>query len=144
MIFLFLKFYYYLFFDFIESKNIILSVLSVFTLILGSIGALGQVKLKKLIGYSAVTVNGFFLFSIINNNIFLLETSVMYIFIYIFTILLFFTLICNIQVNNNYLIKLSDLFNLYKLNKLTALISVLLFFSVSGLPPFIGFVSKIF
>lgn len=144
MVLFFLKFYYYIFFDFIKLKNIILSVASILTLLLGSIGALIQRKIKKLISYSAITVNGFFLFSIINHNVFLLETSLMYLFVYVFTILLFFSLLLNIFVNKNSLIELSDFLNLYKFNKISALFFSILFFSVSGLPPFIGFISKLF
>ena len=51
MVLFFLKFYYYIFFDFIKLKNIILSVASILTLLLGSIGALIQRKIKKLISY---------------------------------------------------------------------------------------------
>lgn len=145
MMLLFTKFYYYIFIDFIELKNFVLTIVSLLTLFLGSFGALSQRKLKKLIGYSAVTVNGFFLFSLINNNILLLEASLMYSIIYIITILLLFALILNIFLNNgNSLLKLSDLYNIYKYNKLTSLILIFLLFSVSGLPPFIGFFGKLF
>ena len=144
MVFFFLKVYFYLFFDILKIKNIILSIVSVLTLLLGSVGALLQRKIKKLISYSAITMNGFFLFSLVNNNIILLETSLMYLLIYIFTILLFFSLILNIFINNYTLIKLSDLFNIYKYNTSLASLLAILFFSVSGLPPFIGFISKLF
>ena len=144
MVFFFLKLYFYLFFDILKIKNIILSIVSVLTLLLGSVGALLQRKIKKLISYSAITMNGFFLFSLVNNNIILLETSLMYLLIYILTILLFFSLILNIFINNSTLIKLSDLFNIYKYNTSLASLLAILFFSVSGLPPFIGFISKLF
>ena len=144
MVFFFFKIYFYLFFDVLKLKNFILSICSILTLILGSLGALVQRKLKKLISYSAITMNGFFLFSLLNNNIFLLETSLMYLFVYVFTILLFFSLILNISLNNKSLLKIYDLFNLYKYNKSISLFLAILFFSVSGLPPFIGFISKLF
>ena len=144
MILLFIKLHHYLFFDILELKNIILSFVSVLTLCLGSIGALIQRKLKKLIGYSAITVSGFFIFSVINNNIFLIEASIMYLFVYVLSILLFFGIILNLFVKNNNIVFLSDLFNIYKYNKYISVILVLLFFSVSGLPPFIGFMSKLF
>ena len=144
MVFFFLKFYYYLFFDFLKLKNFILSIVSFLTLIMGSIGALIQRKLKKLISYSAITMNGFFLFSLVNNNIFLLETSLLYLIIYIFTVLLFFSLILNLFINNETIIKIYDLFNIYKYNKYVSILISILFFSISGLPPFIGFISKLF
>lgn len=145
MMLLFVKFHYYIFIDFTELKNTILSIVSVLTLFFGSIGALSQRKLKKLIGYSAITVNGFFLFSLINNNIVLLEASMTYSIIYVITILLLFAIILNIFLNNGTsIIKLSDLYNIYKYNKLITLLLVFLLFSVSGLPPFLGFFGKLF
>jgi len=145
MMLLFIKFHYYIFIEFTELKNVILSIVSILTLFFGSIGALSQRKLKKLIGYSAVTVNGFFLFPLINNNILLLEASLMYSIIYIITILLLFAILLNVFINNSHsLVKLSDLYNIYKYNKFTSLILIFLLFSVSGLPPFLGFFGKLF
>ena len=96
MVIFFLKIYYYLLFDIIKLKQFIIYIISILTLLFGSIGTLVQRKLKKLISFSAITMNGFFLYSIINNNSFLLETSITYLLIYIFTIILLFSLILNI------------------------------------------------
>ena len=59
--------------------------------------------------------------------------------------LLLFAIILNIFLNNGTsIIKLSDLYNIYKYNKLISLLLVFLLFSVSGLPPFLGFFGKLF
>ena len=107
-------------------------------------GALLQRKLKKLISFSTVTMNGFFLFTIIHNNIFLLETSLMYLFVYVFTIILLFSLLLNMFLNNNIIICISDFFNIYNYNKYLSHLFTILIFSISGIPPFIGFISKLF
>ena len=145
MVFFFLKIYYYLLFDIIKIKQFIIYVISILTLLFGSVGTLIQRKIKKLISFSAITMNGFFLYSIVNNNSFLLETSIVYLLIYIFTITLLFSLLLNIFISNkNNLVNLSDFFKMYRYNKSISIIFTILFFSVSGIPPFIGFISKLF
>lgn len=144
MVFFFLKIYYYVLFDIIKLKLFIISIISLLTLLFGSMGALLQRKLKKLISFSTVTMNGFFLFTIIHNNIFLLETSLMYLFVYVFTIILLFSLLLNMFLNNNIIICISDFFNIYNYNKYLSHLFTILIFSISGIPPFIGFISKLF
>lgn len=145
MVIFFLKIYYYLLFDFVKLKQLIIYIISILTLIFGSIGTLVQRKIKKLISFSAITMNGFFLYSIVNNNSFLLETSITYLLVYIFTILLLLSLLLNIFINDNkILVDIYDFFKIYRYNKSISTILVILFFSVSGIPPFIGFISKLF
>lgn len=145
MVFFFLKIYYYLLFDLIKLKQFIIYIIAIFTLLFGSVGTLVQRRIKKLISFSAITMNGFFLFSIVNNNSFLVETSLMYLIIYIFNILLLFSLLLNIFVSGkNNIVYLSDLFKMYSKNKSISTLFTILFFSVSGIPPFIGFISKLF
>lgn len=144
MVFFFLKIYYYILFDIIYLKNFIIYIVSLLTLFFGSIGALIQRKIKKLISFSAITMNGFFLFSVFHNNSFLLETSIMYLLVYTFTIIILFLLLLNIFISNNIIIKITDLFNIYIYNKYISNIFLILIFSISGIPPFIGFISKLF
>lgn len=144
MVLFFIKIYYYVLFDIIKFKQVIVSFISALTLLFGSVGALLQVKIKKLISYSAVTMNGFFLYSIVNNNTFLLEANVIYILVYVFTILLLFALLLNMFINVGSVVKVKDLLNVYNNNKLISGIFTILLFSISGIPPFIGFITKLF
>jgi len=144
MVLFFLKIYYYVLFDIIKFKQIIVSFISVLTLLFGSVGALLQVKIKKLISYSAVTMNGFFLYSIIHNNSYLLETNIIYLIIYVITILLLFTLLLNMYIQYGSVIKIKDLLNIYNNNNVISNIFTMLIFSISGIPPFIGFITKLF
>lgn len=144
MVYFFLKIYYYLFFDWLTYKNIFIIFIAVLTLLLGSIGTLIQSKIRKLLSYSAITMNGYFLFTLVNNNIYLLETSLMYLFVYIVSILLFFIVLLNTFIKNKTLVSLNDFFNLSQLQSPISVLMTLLLFSLSGLPPFIGFISKLF
>lgn len=145
MLFLFLKIYFYVLVDVLEFKRILLSIVGFITLFLGSLGALWQTNIKKVLGYSTITMNGFFIYSLTFSNIELLEMSLMYFFVYIITMLLLFILLLNTFFNNNYVINtVYDLFDLYSYNKRLFNLYLLNFFSLSGIPPFIGFLSKLF
>ena len=144
MLFFFIKMYYYILFDVLKLKQLILYVISFLTLLLGSLGALFQKKIKRLISYSTITVNGFFLYSIVNLNIILLESSLMYLFTYIFVSLLLFVILLNFLINNKVMNKLTDFFNVYYINKPICLLLIILLFILTGLPPFLIFISKIF
>ena len=144
MIVFFIKIYYYVLFDIVKLKNIIILVISLLTLVLGSLGALYQKRIKKLISYSTITVNGFFLYSIFNLNIVLLEGSLMYLFIYILMSVLLFIILLNIFLNDKIIIKITDLFNIYHLNKTLTFFFILLIFTLTGIPPFLIFIGKIF
>lgn len=118
MVFFFLKIYYYLLFDFIKFKQLIIYIISVMTLFFGSIGTLVQRKIKKFLSFSTITVSGFFLFSIVNNNIFLVEATLMYILIYIFTVASLLSLLLNVFINSKKtIIYLFDFFKIYNNNK---------------------------
>ena len=144
MISFFLKIYYYLLFDIIATKQLILIVVSILTLLFGSYGALAQNQIKKLISFSTVTMSGFFLFSIVNNNYILLESFIMYLLVYLITILLLFILLLNMFTYKSVISSMSDLFNIYNNNIILSSIFTILIFSISGIPPFIGFISKLF
>ena len=144
MIVFFIKMYYYVLFDVLKLKQLILYIISFLTLVLGSLGALFQRKIKKLISYSTITVNGFFLYAIVNINLVLLESSLMYLFIYIFMSLLLFIISLNVFVNNKIMTKLTDLFNIYYINKPICILLIVILFTLTGLPPFVIFISKLF
>ena len=144
MLLFFIKIFYYLLYDLIKLKNSILLFVSILTLFLGSIGALYEINIKKIISYSTITVNGFFIYAIFNLNFILLESSLMYIFIYIIMSFLIFILLMNVFLYNNLLVKIVDFFNIYHLNKMLTFLFLILFFTLTGMPPFFIFISKFF
>jgi NADH-quinone oxidoreductase subunit N len=144
MVIFFIKIYYYVLFDIVKLKNTIILIISLLTLVLGSLGALYQKRIKKLISYSTITVTGFFLYSIFNLNIVLLESSLMYLFVYIIMSILLLILLLNIYLNDKIMVKLTDLFNIYYLNKSLTFVFIVLIFTLTGIPPFLIFISKLF
>lgn len=148
MLIFFIKIYYSISYNIDIFRNFILNIASILTIILGTLGALFQSKLKKLLSYSTITTSGFFILSIACNNIYIISNNFIYIYIYIFSILSIFIIILNMFTikNNTYFFKdkLSTFYSLYHCNKVLSLLFLFMLFNVAGLPPFVGFLSKLF
>lgn len=119
-------------------------VLSILTIVFGSVGALYQTDIKRLISYSTITVNGLFMFTMLHENMILIETFFTYLLIYIVMVFLLLSFFMNITVNKKGINNIQDLFNMYSCNKVIANLLCFLIFSISGLPPFVGFRVKLF
>ena len=126
-------------------------VLSVFV---GTFFAIRQKRLKRLVIYSSIAQVGFLVAALATNTVEGFGSIYFFLFIYTITAFLTWGYIVQfygsqIKVNNfeKKLITpifLSNLSNFFKLDKMTALSFVLIFFSVAGIPPLSGFLSKIF
>lgn len=126
-------------------------IFACFSLFLGALGALFQVKMKRLLAFSAITHIGYFLIFIylllkINElSIYTIQLLFTYIIIYLITNIGIFTILVNLYSyknfsHNNELFYFSKLF---RSNWLLCFILMVFFFSISGLPPLAGFVSKL-
>ena len=114
---------------------------SVLSIIIGTIAALNQTKIKRLIAYSGITNFGFILLGASLNNSLGAEITFFYLFIYILSN---FFLILIIKICNNNYIYIIELSNIYYRNKILSVILVVFIFSVAGIPPFLGFLNKLF
>lgn len=119
---------------------------AIFSIIIGTLGALYQNKLKKLLAYSAISHVGFLLIGFSNLNNFSLFSLFFYISIYIIISLNIFALILGLRKNNSYLKfkKINEFVLLFKSNKLLAINFSLILFSIAGIPPLVGFYSKFY
>jgi NADH:ubiquinone oxidoreductase subunit 2 (subunit N) len=121
------------------SLIIICCLLSV---ILGTIGAINQTKLKRLLAYSAISNMGFIILGFTIGNSLGYEVSFICMFIYmVSSLFLFVTIISTNFLSNNFIIELSGL---QYSNKILGLTWLLLLLSIAGVPPLSGFVGKWF
>ena len=133
--------------DYIELEiTNILIISSILSIIIGSIGAIYQITLKRLLSYSAIAHTGFLLLS---NSILSIEgfiSFIFYIIIYIGITLNIFTIIIQIkQKNTGTSIKyINNLTNVYKNNIVLGISFVLIIFALAGIPPLSGFFSKLY
>jgi len=138
-------------FSFVKYLLVFSGILSIF---FGSILALGQKRLKRLIIYSSIAQGGFIIAGCSAiTNIETLSYILFFLVIYIISSILVW-LQFSFFYNSNYIISnflnknqtpvfTSSLCNFFFTNKVSALSFIFIFFSIAGLPPFSGFLSKI-
>lgn len=122
------------------NSNIIIGF-SLLSIIIGTLGALNQSKLKRLFAYSGISHMGFIVlgYTILSNQSY--TVSSLYLLIYTLTMISIFILIINSNFKNYYVIELSGI---KFINKVFAITLVLLILSIAGIPPLSGFISKWF
>lgn len=113
----------------------IIEIFAIISLFVGSIITLKQTEIKRFLAYSSITHVGFLLIGDLNS-------SFIYIFTYILSSLLFFSVLLSTKNYNKELIYLSDLRSLKKTNNWSSMLLVLALASMAGLPPFSGFFGK--
>nr|ALO20636.1 NADH dehydrogenase subunit 2 [Ptychogena lactea] len=118
----------------------ILLFCALLSIVIGTIGALNQSKLKRLLAYSGISHMGFIVLGYNLLSIEGYEISYVYMSIYVITMLTVFLMIINSPWKKDYYI--IELSGLQYINKLLALTWLLIFLSIAGIPPLSGFISK--
>ena len=116
--------------------NIILFC-GVLSIIIGSLGAINQTKIKRLLAYSAIAHIGFMLMGLGIGTWEGYVATLMYAIIYMIMTLNTFTIL----LNNGYTY-ITEFGGLSRFNPVLALTLALAFLSVAGIPPLAGFLSK--
>ena len=112
---------------------------AVASLFVGSIGALNQAKLKRLLAYSAITHIGFLLIAVLPNTILSLHAAFVYLVLYIIMSFNTFTFVLATFKHGNFITQLSGL---SRYNPVLAFTFAFTLLSVAGVPPLAGFYSK--
>lgn len=131
----------------------ILLVCGVLSAFVGTISALNQHRFKKLIIYSSISQIGFIAAGLALNTLTGYTAVLFFLVIYTVTSILIwshFSLFYSFQaqINKFYNKKETSLFlasltNFFNVNKLWSFSFVVIFFSIAGVPPLTGFLSKI-
>ena len=139
----FLKLYYvpFLIIKFVWAD--ILIFVGMLSIIIGSIFALTQENIKRLLAYSAIANIGFIILSIGLVTVSGLQASLFYTIVYSMTALASFGIITHITVNSCGIENVSDLAGLSKTHPYFALLVLITMLSAAGIPPLIGFHAKL-
>lgn len=126
--------------------NNLLLLCSFLSLIIGSLSALYQIKLKRLLAYSGISHVGFLIIGLSIMSLESFYSLLFYILIYMILSLNIFSILLSIRKwsNNLKIKKINEVIYLLKSNYLLAIILCITLFSMAGIPPLIGFYSKFY
>ena len=140
----FIRFLYVPFLNLIEQWQMILIFISIASMLFGAIAAIGQTNLKRLIAYSSISHIGYALAGLATGSNDGIQSSVIYITIYIIMNLGLFSCLLMMKRNNQYFEDTDDLSGLSKNHPLLSLSLLIILFSLAGIPPLAGFFAKFY
>ena len=140
----FIRFLYVPFLNLIDQWQMILIFLSIASMLFGAIAAIGQTNLKRLIAYSSIGHVGYTLAGVATGTNDGIQSSVIYITIYILMNLGLFSCLLMMRRNNKYFEDIEDLSGLSKNHPLMSLSLLVILFSLAGIPPLAGFFAKFY
>ena len=139
----FLKLYFIPFMALEYVWSDILVFIGIASIIIGSIFALTQENIKRLLAYSAISNIGFIILAmaLVSNDG--LHASLYYTIVYSFTALASFGVVTHITSNSHGIENISDLAGLSKTHPYFAILILITMLSAAGIPPLIGFHAKL-
>ena len=128
---------------FVEWKTVIIFI-SVASMILGSVAAIGQTNIKRLMAYSSIGHMGYALAGLATGSISGISATLSYIFIYVVMNIAAFTCILFFCRDKKYHEDIRDLGGLSKNHPVIAVCFCIILFSLAGIPPLAGFFAKFY
>ncbi|MDC0903867.1 NADH-quinone oxidoreductase subunit NuoN [Candidatus Thioglobus sp.] len=119
-------------------------VLAVLSIALGSVIALMQTNIKRLLAYSTISHVGFIMLGFVTGVISGYGAAVFYVFVYILMSLAAFGIVILLNKKGFEADQISDFKGLSKHSPWFALMMLVVMLSMAGVPPFIGFYAKFF
>jgi len=140
----FIRFLYVPFLNLIDQWQMIIVFLSIASMLFGAIAAIGQTNIKRLIAYSSIGHIGYTLAGLATGTNEGIQSSIVYISIYIIMNLALFSCLLMLKRNNKYYEDIEDLSGLSKNHPLLSLSLLAILFSLAGIPPLAGFFAKFY
>ena len=132
------------FFVMIADWQQIVALMSVLSMFVGAIAAIGQTNIKRLMAYSSIAHMGYALIGLASGTVFGLQAMLMYMAIYVTMNVGTFAFILSMERDGQ------PVTDIYSLNQLgvkqpgRALAMLVLLFSLAGVPPLVGFFGKLY
>ncbi len=140
----FIRFLYVPFAPMIDQWQPILIFLSIASMIFGAVAAIRQNNLKRLVAYSSIGHIGYALAGLSVGTNEGIQSSIVYISIYLIMNLGLFSCLFMMKRNNQYFETIEDLSGLSKNHPLLSLSFLVILFSLAGMPPLAGFFAKFY
>ena len=140
----FIRFMYVPFINVISQWQTIIIFLSIASMILGAVAAIGQSNIKRLMAYSSIGHMGYALAGLATGTNSGIQSTIIYLTIYLVMNLGAFGCIFMMKRENVFYENINELSGLSKNHPLVALSFLIILFSLAGIPPMAGFFAKFY
>lgn len=140
----FIRFLYVPFINLVDQWQMIIIFISLASMILGAVAAIGQTNLKRLMAYSAIGHMGYALAGLATGSNEGIQSTVIYLSIYLLMNLGIFSCIFMMKRKDIFYEDIQDLSGLSKNHPIISICLLLLLFSLAGIPPLAGFFAKFY
>ena len=139
-----IKFMYIPFSNILLEWQTIIIFISLASMILGAVAAIGQTNIKRLLAYSSIGHIGYALAGVATGAISGYESAIVYIAIYVIMNIGAFSCLYLLKKDGEYKEKISDLSGISKKHPILAISFLVILFSLAGIPPLGGFFAKFY
>jgi len=122
----------------------IMIFISIASMILGAVAAIGQKNIKRLLAYSSISHIGYALAGVSTGAIAGYKSSIIYITVYVIMNLGAFSCLYLLKKDGQYKENITDLSGISKKHPLIAISFLIILFSLAGIPPLGGFFVKFY
>ncbi len=122
----------------------VIAFLAVLSMFLGSIAAIGQSNIKRLMAYSSIAHMGYALMGLASGTVLGVESMLVYMAIYVTMNVGTFAFILSMERNGTPVTDIKSLSNLSSYAPGRAFSLLVLMFSLAGVPPMLGFFGKLY
>ena len=134
-----IKFMFIPFSNILTEWQTIIIFISIASMILGAIAAIGQKNIKRLLAYSSIGHIGYALAGVATGNISGYQSAIVYISIYVIMNIGIFSCLYLLKKDGEYKENIIDLSGISKKHPLIAISFLIILFSLAGIPPLGGF-----
>ena len=125
-----------------KIKNVIV-FFSIASMVVGNLIAISQKSVKRMLAYSSIAHAGYILTAFTLSDSFAMNGILFYLFIYVFMTVGSFGIISLLEKNSDVnFISIENFKGLSKTNPMIAMLMSIFLFSLTGVPPFAGFLGK--
>lgn len=122
----------------------VVALLSVLSMFLGAVAAIGQTDIKRLMAYSSIAHMGYALMGLASGTAFGVQAMLIYMAIYVTMNIGTFAFILSMERDNRPVTDIGSLNNYSRAHPSRALAMMILLFSLAGVPPLLGFFGKLY
>lgn len=127
---------------FTHQWQILIEVIAILSIVIGSIGAIAQINIKRMMAYSSIAHMGYALIGLATGTAAGVSAALIYLASYLFMNVGTFAVIIAMRRKGRFVESIHDLAGLGKTDSALAVAMAIFMFSMAGVPPLAGFFGK--